>query len=305
LQRYNANIRGARLASFDGMPLPVRRKHLETPLNVPINGVSVVTTGQPDVLAQLFHDKVRDGLVNRFMFAMHAGDTVAGPVDPVAFETHQARLRRIFQRLVELRLLTAGAPAKAGTVAPAPVPVARFTPEAQAVFTAARTALQGRYARHSDFMASWSFKATEFAARIAGVMAMLDWADNGQHPRPATEIDAETVRRAVSLVSEYFAIHAAAMHRISDEPSPIRNARALGWHLLREGKPFIDTVDIRHGAAVAGLRDERTMRDAILELQAAGWLLPGVFLSRSAFDHWPALIPLRLDLFAHLKGLAS
>jgi hypothetical protein len=303
LQRYNANIRGARLASYDGGPLTVRRKHLAAPLNIPLNGISLLTTGQPDILSDLFHDRVRDGMVQRFNFAMHAGDVVAGVTDPVVLEMALSRLRRVFQRLVELRLMTAGAPAKAGSVAPAQVPVITFSPEAQELFREANARLRQRYARHSEFMASWSAKGVESIARISGALHALAWADSDQIlPRPDSVIGADTVARGAAIVETYFAQHTEIMHRISEEPVSIRNARALAWHLIRSQESVIDTADIRHGSAVAGLREEKVMREAIIELQAAGWLAPGTYLSRSGFDQWPTRIALRADLHQLLAG---
>jgi len=106
--------------------------------------------------------------------------------------------------------------------------------------------------------------------------------------------------RFEKLTASYagFEAHRERAELDAGEPQPEKLARVLARYLVSSGTELIDTTVLRRHVRLPGLRTERRLRLALLELQAAGWLAARVTVPRQDKDPQPATLPLRLELLA-------
>jgi Protein of unknown function (DUF3987) len=118
----------------------------------------------------------------------------------------------------------------------------------------------------------WLAKTPAHVLRLAGTLCLFEWAMQDQPtPEPPSEISADHVEAAVSLVKGYFWPHTqAALRQIGLSERHINARRALRWIRAR-GKRQVSREDIRRDALGQRLDADQTA-SLIDALDRAGWL---------------------------------
>src|SRR5262249_17251079 len=118
----------------------------------------------------------------------------------------------------------------------------------------------------------WLAKTPAHVLRLAGTLCLFEWAMQDQPtPQPPSEIGADHVKAAVSLVKGYFWPHTqAALRQIGLSERHINARRVLRWIRAR-GKQQVSREDIRRDALGQRLDAEQTA-SLIGALERAGWL---------------------------------
>jgi hypothetical protein len=190
MSRYNAGSdRAFWLEAWGGRGLTVERMGRE-PLAIDRLSIGVMGGIQPDRLRSLLLKTDDDGLLARFM-----------PIwpEPVALRrpgnwTDEGLLERALERLLTLDML----PDDHGGKKPVFVP---FTEGAQELMENFREKVRRWETGAEGLMLSFTGKLPGLAARLALVLAFLDWAAEGA-PQP-DEVGADHFRRAAELVGNY------------------------------------------------------------------------------------------------------
>ncbi len=244
MERYSsASNRPNWLEMYNGKRIVVDRVKHEVPIEVDGALVSILGGIQPERLSELVVGSVDDGLFARFIYC--APDVP--PLQRATAPSDQARLGRAFARLHELQLAELD-----GALRPVPV---GFDTEAAEFFFRFRQQVRRMAGEASGMLAGWIGKAPGLVARLAGVFALLDWADSGQATPPET-IHVETVDRAIRLWQEYLA--PMARHVLQAQGSIVdRAADDILKQAQRRGLNIINARQVRREWGIAGLSDKK------------------------------------------------
>jgi hypothetical protein len=143
-------------------------------------------------------------------------------------------------------------------------------------------------------MAEWLAKAGSQVARLAGVLALLEWSAEARHTVPPAVIGRATVKRAIALWEAYFKPHAEAVFRLVLHGPDGLARRVVRW-LKAQGVASVSREDIR-AVALARAVDARGADAVIARLEEAGVLVREVTVAgRSGGPR-----PLRWRVAAHL-----
>jgi hypothetical protein len=302
LTRYRqggSNDRGFWLKAYDAKPYAVDRRKLDDPLMIPTLAIPLLGGLQPDLVPQLLQGPVDDGLGARFLLVWP--DPVTETVDPVTepeWREAEAFVARALSRLY--------------VAASNQVEIQALTGREQAVLKLSAGA-ETRFATwHRDFLAEqrqrfglalpgFVGKAPGHVVRLALLLHCLEWAAGTDARIPSTVTEA-TLATAIDLRCGFFEAHRERAELDAGEPRPERLARSLARYLVESGTELIETDVLRRHVRLPGLRTEARLRQALLELAAAGWLASGVNIPRQDRDPLPATIPLRSGLLAVAAG---
>jgi hypothetical protein len=286
--RQGATDRGFWLSAWDGAPSTVSRRAFgDQPLVIPALALSLVATAQPDVLAGLF-DGPRDGLEARFLFAWPRPVALA----PRERETGELSTDDEFayNSLSRLVVFARGRSAleagrRAFRIRLSDAAYDRFETWRVDYLAAARH-------RHGSAVPPAIGKAPSQVLRLAGAVALLEWAADHDAAEPDATLGLADVEAAIELWAAFEA-HRALVEQDIAEPQAEVLARTLARWIVDERVEVIDTRRLRREVKLPGLRSEARIRMALLELQTAGWVHPSVTLPRRDFEPLPAEVPLR------------
>lgn len=225
MQRYagGGTDRPFWLEAFGGRGFTVERMTRE-PLTIDRLSIGVLGGIQPDRLKTLLFKSDDDGLLARFLPIWPEPAPLRRP-QPWA---NEAMLERALARLLTLDLVTDDK----GDTRPLFIP---FTDDARVVMDDFRLAVRGWEGTAQGLMLSFLGKLPGLAARMALVLAHLDWAVEGADQ--PTEITVGHFGRAAHLVEAYLLPMAQRAYADAATPKPERAARRLvgiireqGWH---------------------------------------------------------------------------
>lgn len=278
------------LEAWGGRPFVVDRKKNATPLRISLLTFSILGGIQPDRLSSLLLVADDDGLAARFLFVW---PLATPPIRPTCgFDLDP--LRRAFRRLDRLTLIERDGVTEPGLLILDETAATLHQKNREALFVRSRGA-------HGMF-ASALGKYPGIALRLAGVLCLVDWAFCDGKSEPA-EIEAETIRRAWRLLTEYFEPMARRVYGDAAIPQVDRDAAALGREILKRRDEIVNAREIRHRWGIAGLRTSERVDAALRALEEANWLQPaparrGASPGRQAktfsinprvFEHTPAV----------------
>jgi hypothetical protein len=140
----------------------------------------------------------------------------------------------------------------------------RLSPEAKRAWIKLHDAIEMAMAPGGQFaiVKPWASKTPEQVLRIAGVLTLVDDAN-------AQSIDAATLERAAELALWHLneAVRLAGTAELAPE---VRNAEALlNWCHTTGRTLLYSTVAMNRGPAC--IRDQKSFRQAVAELERAGW----------------------------------
>lgn len=140
----------------------------------------------------------------------------------------------------------------------------RLSPEAKRAWVKLHDAIEAAMAPGEQFatVKPWASKTPEQVLRIAGVLTLLDDAN-------AQSVDAATLERAAELALWHLneAVRLAGTAELAPE---VRNAEALlNWCHATGRTLLYSTVAMNRGPAC--IRDQKSFRQAVAELERAGW----------------------------------
>ncbi|MBZ0088552.1 MAG: DUF3987 domain-containing protein [Thermomonas sp.] len=143
-------------------------------------------------------------------------------------------------------------------------PVLSLSPEAKRAWIKLHDAIESKMAPGGQFatVKPWAGKTPEQVLRIAGVLTLVDDAS-------AQSVDAATLERAAELALWHLneAVRLAGTAELAPE---VRNAEALlNWCHATGRTLLYSTVAMNRGPAC--IRDQKSFRQAVAELERAGW----------------------------------
>lgn len=143
-------------------------------------------------------------------------------------------------------------------------PQLKLSPDAYEVWRTFHDRIELGMARGGAYstIPAWASKAPAQAARIAGVLTLFE--DPG-----AVEIDTEAMTRA-AMLADWHLGEAVRLAGMSATPPEIRNAEALlKWAHEHGHARIYSTMALNRGPAC--IRDRNNFRQAVAELERAGW----------------------------------
>lgn len=232
MQRYagGGTDRPFWLEAFGGRGFTVERMGRE-PLTIDRLSIGVLGGIQPDRLKSLLFKSDDDGLLARFL-----------PIwpEPAPLRRPQAwadesLMEGALARLLTLDLVTD----EAGELRPWFIP---FTEGARGLMDDFRLAARGWEGRAEGLLLSFLGKLPGLTARLALVLAFLDWAaDGADEPR---EITVQHFGRAAHLVEVYFLPMARRAYADAATPKPERAARRLVGIIREQGWQRFTSRDV-------------------------------------------------------------
>lgn len=254
MQRYagGGTDRPFWLEAFGGRAFTVERMGRE-PLTVDRLSICVLGGIQPDRLKSLLLKSDDDGLLARFMPIWPEPAPVQRPQAWVDGSLMEAALAR----LLTLDLVTD----EAGETRPWFVP---FTEDAQRLMHDIKVEARGWEAKAEGLMLSFIGKLPGLTARLALVLAFLDWAVEGaEEPR---EITHQHFGRAAHLVEAYLLPMARRAYADAATPKAERAARRLVTIIREQGWQRFTSRDVlRLDRAGLGTAAELNPALALLE----------------------------------------
>jgi hypothetical protein len=233
-------------------------ERMKRSLRIPHLLVGLLGGFQPDKLAEAFKGP-SDGMYARFCFSWPP-EPAHRPLSDKTAEV-EPELVHAFERLDAL------GGRDPDVFEPRYVPLSAEAlmafEELRAVAAAGKARLEGRERE-------WWAKMQTHTLRLSGTLAYLAWSMTGG-PEP-TEITADFMRDAATLVRDYFCPHSrAALHLIGVEEHDADARRVLRW--IRMGQHIeVSREDIRRRALGRKLDAEQTQTLVIDRLVRAGWL---------------------------------
>lgn len=305
LTRYRqggGNDRGFWLRTYDGKPHSVDRRKLgDEPLLIPTLALALVGGIQPDLVPQLLHGEIDDGLAARFLLVWPSPAPVAETLEGAVWAQAEVRIAQALARLHEVTETQRQAHPVTGREAV----TLTLSDNAQARFLAWRdgylTELRRRY---GDAIPSFEGKAPGHVVRLAATLHALEWAASSR-PLLPTAIPEATLAAALELRVGFFGAHRDRAEMDAGEPPPEKLARVLARYLVETNTETLDTATLRRHVRLPGLRTEARLRLALLELQAAGWLAAGTVIPRQDKDGLPAVIALRSGVLTAARQVAG
>jgi hypothetical protein len=251
-------------AVWDGQPIN-RLRALDGVTSLHGRRLTVHLMVQPEAAARFLGDRVlRDqGLLSRFLVA--APESIAGtrlyrktsPEDEAAIETYEARLLSVMD--AELPL----AEGRLNELEPRALPMSA---DATAAWTKFHDHVEMQCGIGEELVAirDFALKAAEHAARIAGVLAMLE----SVH---VPEIGVDAMECATKLL-DWYLVEALRLARAARTDEKLLRAQDLLDWMAKSGVSEIDFRDIvRRGPAAVRTKD--AAEDAIEILKAHGWVI--------------------------------
>lgn len=259
MTRYSsASARPFWIETFGGRPRPVHRA-TKDPILIPRMLVSICGGIQGERLSELLVKTTDDGLLSRFL--IFAPEPVP-PARPKATPDPEFA-RRI---LLRLRSLKMAEDPTTGAGVPLVIP---FSPEARDVMDRVRSDASVAPAGIGALLKSHLGKAPGLTARLALVLALLDWAAGGSDDdHGPSVVEAEHVGRAALFVNEYAFPMARRAYGDAGAPADECAARRL-LDLIRDEGLHQFTVKQIADRQRAGLRDRRALAAAISVLAEA------------------------------------
>jgi len=220
--------------------------------------VSVVGSIQPDRLAEAFQGS-DDGMAARFLYAW--------PEMPKYISLMDRRIPRDDMALDMLQhIATVANPEQPLTMS--------FDSAALGFFDGLllRMHAEAEAAGSDGLMAGWLGKGRGTVARLAGVLTLLQWSENGAQDAPRG-IDRPTVEAAADLWRNYFRPHAETVFGQAGKADRDRHARkVVRW--LKARKPVdVSATTLRREALLQTL-DATETEQVIARLEEAGFLRP-------------------------------
>ena len=244
------------LEAWAAAGITVNRRSRTTPLHLPKFPVSVVGSIQPDRLAEAFQGS-DDGMAARFLYAW--------PELPEYTPLMDRRVPRDDMALALLQHIAAVSN---------PEQPLTMTFDTQAVRTFDKF-LRGLHeeaaSQASDgLQAGWLGKGRGTVARLAGVLTLLDWSENGQQDAPRT-IDRDTVEAAATLWRDYFRPHAETVFNQAGKIDRDKHARRVVRWLRTTQAREVGRINLRREALAQSVDAMETDR-VIARLEEAGVL---------------------------------
>lgn len=254
MQRYagGGTDRPFWLEAFGGRAFTVERMGRE-PLTVDRLSICVLGGIQPDRLKSLLLKSDDDGLLARFMPIWPE----PAPVQRPQAWADESLVEAALARLLMLDLVTD----EAGETRPWFVP---FTEDAQRLMHDIKVEARGWEAKAEGLMLSFIGKLPGLTARLALVLAFLDWAAEGaEEPR---EITHQHFGRAAHLVEAYLLPMARRAYADAATPKAERAARRLVTNIREQGWQRFTSRDVlRLDRAGLGTAAELNPALALLE----------------------------------------
>lgn len=232
MQRYagSGTDRPFWLEAFGGRGFTVERVGRE-PLTIDRLSIGVLGGIQPDRLKSLLFKSDDDGLLARFLPIWPEPAPLRRPkamADEKLMETALARL-------LSLDFVTD----EAGESRPRFIP---FTDDARGLMDDFRLAVRGWEGEAEGLMLSFLGKLPGLAARLALVLAFVDWAtDGGQEPH---SVEVQHFGRAAHLVEAYFLPMARRAYADAATPKAERAARRLVGIIREQGWQRFTSRDV-------------------------------------------------------------
>ena len=247
------------LEAWAAAGITVNRRSRSQPLHLPKFPVSVVGSIQPDRLAEAFSGS-DDGMAARFLYAW--------PDLPKFTPLAHRRIPRDDQALAMLDAIAHGV----GT-AEQPL-LMTLDQQAFELFDVFLAKLHAKAGEAQGFEEGWLGKGRGTVARLAGVLTLLDWSENGEREAPRG-IGVDAMKRAVQLWGSYFHPQAQSIFNQagrSDRDRDREARRVVRW--LRANRVAqISREDVRRGALCQSVSADRA--DAVIaQLEAAAILRP-------------------------------
>ncbi len=232
MQRYSGGgtDRPFWLEAFGGRGFTVERMGRE-PLTIDCLSIGVLGGIQPDRLKTLLFKSDDDGLLARFLPIWPEPAPLRRP-EPWA---NEAMMARALDQLLTLDLVTDDS----GDVRPRFVP---FTDDARGLMDHFRLAVRGWEGSADGLMLSFLGKLPGLAARLALVLAHLDWAVEGASL--PSEIMVAHFGRAAHLVEAYLLPMARRAYAEAATPKPQRAARRLVAMIREKGWQSFTSRDV-------------------------------------------------------------
>ena len=238
------------LEAYGGRGFSVERMGRE-PLTIDRLSIGVVGGIQPDRLRTLLFKSDDDGLLARFLPIWPN----PAPLKRPEVQADDALIDEALSRLLSLQMAT-------DEVEGARPWFLSFTDDARALLDDFRVTVRGWEASAEGLLLSFTGKLPGLAARLALVLACLDWAAEGEEePR---EIGERHFRRAAHLVEAYFLPMARRAYADASVPKAEKAARRLVALLREQGWERFASRDVlrlgRAGLSAAAESEPRSDR---------------------------------------------
>ena len=233
MQRYagGGTDRPFWLEAFGGRGFTVERMGRE-PLTIDHLSISVLGGIQPDRLKSLLFKSDDDGLLSRFLPIWPNPVPLRRP----KAQTDESLMEAAVARLLSLGLVTD----EAGGTGPRFI---SFTDDARGLMDDFRQEVRGWEAGTEGLMLSFLGKLPGLTARLALVLAFLDWAtDEGEEPH---EITVQHFGRAAHLAEAYFLPMARRAYSEGSRPKAERAARRLVGIIQEQGWQRFTSRDVQ------------------------------------------------------------
>jgi len=257
MTRYARNQLGDRpqwLQCWNGGPSVIDRKTNQKPLPIKCFGVGTLGGIQPSRLSLIYNDDAADGL--------EAREWVIYPdAVPISLSGSPTADASTWESVVDT-LLAWRAADKPETFVP-------FADDARTCFEQWRFDLLNGKRQTGQPICPWTAKNPAHVTRAALIFAIADGALKNREP---TEIKLAHVQQAIAYM-RLLNSHRRRARLEAGGDSIEAIAIDLARFIVETGATELDTFELRHGRAVAGLRDENTLRRALGELAAARWLI--------------------------------
>ena len=260
MDRYNGGgDRPFWLESFGGRSFTVDRKNSPEPIMVDHLSIAILGGTQPDKLDSLLLHSDDDGLLARFLTVFPAQVPLRRPTAVLDAERMQIAL----ERLRALEPFTD----EQGEQRPF---MLHLNEPAQDALQDFRQQCREWEGDASGLMKSHIGKLPGMAVRVATVLALLDFAADGEE---ATAINQGHLGRACHYVGEHMRKHAQRAYGVASMPPEVRAASRIGEIIKAEGLRQISTRNIQRRDLV-GIQSAKEIGPAFAVLQDAGWLAP-------------------------------
>lgn len=254
MERYSsASDRPHWLEMYSGGSVTLERVKHEEPVHVPRALVSILGGIQPGVLDRLLVQSPNDGLLARFLL-------IAPDIPPLKrSETcpDHGRLRAAFQRLDRLDFDHD----ESGEAMPVHM---AFHSDAAHHFFDFRAEVRGLANGTDGVLGGWIGKAPGHVARLAAVLALLDWSGHGEGPAPR-DVSSYHVSRACELWSAY--LHPMA-RRVFGGGWPVaeRVARRIICKARQDDVRRLNKRDVGRSWSIAEIHATRSVRDEAFDV---------------------------------------
>jgi hypothetical protein len=261
--RYSGSSdRPHHLSTYNGRSITMDRvKFNGIPLRVPRALQSILGGIQPARLAEVL-ESPEDGLTSRFNYYWP---------DPAPLERSKQgadieALARALKRLSDLEMI----PGPNGDPQSTPM---TFTEDAAIAFFEFRRRIHEMLEAEEGHMAGWIGKGPGCVARIAGILALLDWTRRANAPQPRI-VPLQTVERAMLLWLEYLLPMARRAFGDAARPEDEKKAIRLLKEIRRRRELKINERQIYRDWKLTGLRKADDLKPILAHLMEAGWVLP-------------------------------